>query len=459
MNPPHIFFVLCLLSFTFASSLSSSTPNTITIPLSPLLTNHPSSNPFQTLKLAASSSITRAHHLKTHVNPSLIKTLIHPKSYGGYSIDLKFGTPPQTSSFVLDTGSSLVWLPCSSHYLCSKCNSFPNKTPNFIPKNSSSSKFIGCRNPKCAWLLGPNVQNRCQNCNGNANSENCSQLCPAYTIQYGLGSTAGFLLSENLNFPGKIVPDFLLGCSIISVYQPAGIAGFGRGAESVPSQMNLTRFSYCLASHEFDNSPTSSELVLHAGPFDDGRKTNGVSYTPFRKNPLSGNPAFGMYYYVTVKKITVGEKRVRVSNNVLEPDFNGNGGFIVDSGSTFTFMERTIFDAVAQEFEKQVNYTREREVEKRSGLSLCFNVFGEGTASFPELSFKFRGGAKMRLPVANYFSLVGKSDVACLTIVTDDVAGGPAVIFGNYQQQNFYLEYDLGNQRFGFRTQSCQMSV
>ena len=89
---------------------------------------------------------------------------------------------------------------------------------------------------------------------------------------------------------------------------------------------------------------------------------------------------------------------------------------------------------------------------------------GAETASFPELRFEFRGGAKMRLPVANYFSLVGKGDVACLTIVSDDVAGsggtvGPAVILGNYQQQNFYVEYDLENERFGFRSQSCQTNV
>ncbi|XP_027364264.1 probable aspartyl protease At4g16563 [Abrus precatorius] len=453
MTSLHILPLLCLLStITFTSS---SNPNTITIPLSPLSTKHPSSDPFETLKLLASNSITRAHNLKNHKS-HVLKTSLHPKSYGGYSIDLKFGTPPQTSSFVLDTGSTLVWLPCSSHYLCSKCNSFPNTTPNFIPKNSSSSKLVGCTNPKCAWVFGPNVQSRCQTQN--------SRTCPPYTVQYGMGSTAGFLLSENLNFPGKTVADFLLGCSIVSIYQPAGIAGFGRGPESVPSQMNLTRFSYCLPSHRFDDSSESSDLVLRIGSSGDG-KTNGVSYTPLEKNPSSTkNPAFEVYYYLTVKKIVVGEKRVRVPRRLLEIDVNGNGGSIVDSGSTFTFMERPIFDLVAQEFEKQVNYTRAREVEKESGLSPCFVVSGGETASFPGLTFQFRGGAKMRLPATNYFSLVEKSDVACLTIVSDDVAGpgvagGPAVILGNYQQQNFYVEFDLENQRFGFRTQGCKTSV
>jgi hypothetical protein len=70
----------------------------------------------------------------------------------------------------------------------------------------------------------------------------------------------------------------------------------------------------------------------------------------------------------------------------------------------------------------------------------------------------------MKLPVENYFSLVGEGDVACLTVVTDGVAapersGGPAIILGNYQQQNFNVEYDLENDRFGFGPQSCQKSA
>ncbi|XP_020206876.1 probable aspartyl protease At4g16563 [Cajanus cajan] len=452
MTPLHIFLLLSLLSIT------TSTPHTITLPLSPLSTNHPS----HTLKLAATTSLTRARHLKKTHHHSLLKTPLHPKSYGGYSINLNFGTPPQTFPFLLDTGSTLLWLPCSSHYLCSKCSSFRNTPKPFIPKNSSSSKLLGCSNPRCAWLFGPNVKSHC--CKHNA--VNCSQTCPPYTIQYGLGSTAGFLLSENLNFPEKIVNDFLLGCSVVSVYQPTGIAGFGRGPESLPSQMNLTRFSYCLLSHKFDDSPsTSSNLVLETT--SQGRtKTNGVTYTPFTKNiNTNRNPAFGAYYYVTLRRIVVGGKRVRVPKRLLEVDANGDGGLIVDSGSTFTFMERPIYDLVAQEFRRQVNYTRAREVEARSGLGPCFVAPGGGTTSFPEMSFEFRGGAKMRLPVANYFSLVGEeSDVACLTVVSDDVAGpgvaaGPALILGNYQQQNFYVEYDLENERFGFRRQSCKTSV
>ncbi|KAJ7976201.1 aspartic proteinase nepenthesin-2 [Quillaja saponaria] len=469
--------VVCLVSiftlFTFTSSPSSSSPSsstplnlsTITIPLSHLF-KHPSSDPLQTHKFIASASLNRAHHIRhpKSNSSSLSKAPIYAKSYGGYSINLSFGTPPQTIPFILDTGSSLNWFPCTSRYLCSKC-SFPNidptKIPTFIPKNSSSSKIVGCANPKCGYIFGSSVQSRCQDCS--PSSKNCSQPCPIYINQYGLGSTAGVLLSENLDFPGKIVPDFLVGCSIFSTRQPAGIAGFGRGPQSLPSQIGLKKFSYCLLPHQFDDKPESSELVLDSGSYGHA-KTRGLSYTPFHKNPEVQNSAFLEYYYLTLRKIIVGDKHVKIPYQFLVPGSDGNGGTIVDSGSTFTFIERPIFELVAQEFEKQMaNYTRAKAVEAQSGLRPCFDISAEKSVNFPEFTFQFKGGAKMVLPLLNYFSLIGKSGVVCLTIVSDNVggpgvAGGPAIILGNYQQQNFYIEYDLENERFGFQHQSSKRS-
>ncbi|CAA0818782.1 Eukaryotic aspartyl protease family protein [Striga hermonthica] len=459
-------FIFLLLIFSLPSHSSA---RSTTLSLSPTALPPPlQTDLWQKLRHLSAASSARAHNLKhPQSNPTTTTTTtttaasapLFPRGYGGYSISLGVGTPPQNLSFLMDTGSSLLWFPCTQRYSCSSCSfpgSDPASLPVFIPRSSSTSRIVGCRNPSCKWIF-PDVQ--CRECAQNATT--CSELCPPYIIQYGSGSTTGLLLSDSLNLPGRTVENFTAGCSVFSTRQPEGIAGFGRGPQSLPSQLGLTRFSYCLVSHRFDDSPASSDLVLTAAT--SRSKTAGAEYTPFRQNTSTGNPAFGDYYYITLRKITVGGVNVKAPYEFLAADASGKGGTIVDSGTTFTYMDKGVFEPLEEEFVRQVgrNYSRTVEVEKRAGLRPCFNVSGEETITLPQLTFHFKGGAEMVLPLADYFSFSEES-VVCMTIVTSDgalgggVGPGPSIILGNYQQQNFYVEYDLENDRFGFKRQLCR---
>ncbi|XVF55832.1 hypothetical protein PTKIN_Ptkin06aG0068200 [Pterospermum kingtungense] len=365
------FYFLCFFPFLI---ISAST--TIKISLSPF-PHHPSFDPHQILNNLATSSISRAHHLKHPTNKtnttsnSLLKASLFPQSYGAYTISLRFGTPPQTLTFLMVTGSSLIWFPSTFRYICFQCD-FPNiDTPNiptFSPKLSSSKKLLGCENPKCSWLFGPDVESLCQDLE--PTSKNSTQTCPPYMLQYVSGSTGGFLLVENLVFPHKTFQDFLVGCSIISNIQPTGIAGFGRSPESLPSQLGPKKFSYCLVSRQFDDTGIRSNMLLETEPGSSDAKTPGLTYTPFFKNQFAKKSAFKEYFYVTLLNILVGDKHVKVPYKFLVPGSEGNGGTIVDSGSNFTYMERPVFELVSEEFQKQMgNYSRAREVENIFGLA------------------------------------------------------------------------------------------
>ncbi|KAK4772913.1 hypothetical protein SAY87_027932 [Trapa incisa] len=479
--PPVLIFTSFFFFFFFifyqsapASSLSSSEPGaTITLHLRPLTSRNLPSISDQwdeavVLASFAASSLARAHHLKRPKKVNLSSSTASSQSvnlplsshvFGGYTVDLSFGTPPQTMTFLLDTGSSLVWSPCTAHYKCSRCN-FPHVGPTkiltFIPRASSTSRLIGCRNPKCQLLFGPTVTSQCPSCG--PTSKNCSQICPVYMIQYGSGSTGGLLMSDNLCLPDQTVPNFLFGCSVFSSTQPTGIAGFGRGPESLPAQLGLRKFSYCLLSRKFDDTAETGVLVLDLGS---DQKSSDLSYTPFRHNPDISAAAFSEYYYIGLRKILVGGKTVKVPYRYLVPGAEGAGGTIVDSGTTFTFMVPPVFEAVVQEFDRQMgNYSRAKDVEIRSGLRPCYNVSGRSHVGLPALVLLFKGGARMALPPENYFALL-RSEVACLTIVSDNVvvsgaSGGPSIVLGSFQQQNYYVEYDLKNGRLGFKRQSCK---
>lgn len=316
---------------------------------------------------------------------------------GSHFVSLDFGTPPETIPFVVDTGSSVVKIPCNSRYICRKC-SFPTSTSN-------PTSF----------------------------------------------STAGKLMLETASdYSDNAVQPVLVRCSGFSAHQqPAIVSGFGPGPESFPSQMGLNKFSYCLPTHGDSHSNSLNSGVSKYNP------KGLISYTPLYVKPSLSMDSY--FYYVNLQEIVVGGKRIKVPNETfLVPGSNGTGGTIVDMGTPFTFMESSIYRAVEEEFEKQmVNYTR---LEGLGNLGPCFNISNEKTGSYPELTFKFEGGAEMDLQWTNLMVFDRNLGIECLAIVTDDrdeFTGGPAIILGNHQQKNFYVEFDLEKQRIGFESHGC----
>ncbi|CAN1323093.1 F-box protein PP2-A12 [Linum perenne] len=132
------------------------------------LHHHPNPPPQFHLNLLANSSISRSHHIKhpTKPNPDFTaKTQLTPHSYGGYSISL-----------------------------ASNCLSFPSPTtaiPSFLPVLSSSSKIVGCRNPKCSWIHGRFDPYGADCGYRNSPRRYYSQICPPYLVSYGFGTIIG----------------------------------------------------------------------------------------------------------------------------------------------------------------------------------------------------------------------------------------------------------------------------
>lgn len=483
-----LFLSLFLSATAGGAAFSSSHPLTAAVHLPLRRINAPSSaagglSGAQRLAGLVSASLVRARHMKNPekvagtdagVPPPVLvsRNPLFSHSYGGYTVSLGFGTPPQRIPLVVDTGSDLVWVPCTRSYVCNNC-SFPRPgggaapaPPVFSPKSSSTAKLVGCRNPKCSWIHSPEFLSRCRDCPVNASAVTCSPVCPPYMVVYGSGSTGGLLLSEKVELSpagaAGLISDFAVGCSLFSARQPpAGVAGFGRGPASLPSQLGLRRFSYCLVSRRFDDAAGESGSVVLGGAASSSSSSSGgggVSFTPFLKNPTSASP-FSIYYYLALHRITVDGRKVKIPRAALAPRAGGDGGTVIDSGTTFTYMEPDVFAPLERAVEARVagRYNRSAAAERTTGLRPCFWAAPPSEKlRLPQLSFHFKGGAEMRLPLANYFAIVGGSGAVCLTIVTDaGDGGGPSVILGSFQQQDYNVVYDLERERLGFRRQSC----
>jgi hypothetical protein len=94
------------------------------------------------------------------------------------------GTPPQDLLLVMDTGSVVIWAPCTTDYVCKNCRVFR-------PRKSSSVVQVKCADPKCKDLCGTgNERGRCY-----GSIHNCSRVCPAYQLTMAREPLPGYLLS------------------------------------------------------------------------------------------------------------------------------------------------------------------------------------------------------------------------------------------------------------------------
>jgi Xylanase inhibitor C-terminal/Xylanase inhibitor N-terminal len=266
---------------------------------------------------------------------------------------------------------------------------------------------------------------------------------------------------DQLLLPGRVLHNFFFGCSVFSDRQPpAGLAGFGRGSPSIPAQLGLTRFAYCLISRKFDDDSSVSGSLFLGESADIALSDRDLQFVPFVHNPTKSVP-FSVYYYVALRQITVGGRPVKLPAKAFYVGPTGNGGTIIDSGTTFTYMEPASFNSVVAMFAQVIGgrYNRSTLLESRTGLKPCFILPAKSpVVALPQLVFQFQGGVEMRLPVENYF-VAADAQAVCLAVVTEGAAGrsvgGPSIIIGSFQQQNYYMMYDLARGRLGFRRQNC----
>ena len=438
-----VFTLFSLLFWVSSSEEIENSSLTITLPLTPKFASKPSTDPMVFLQELSSASKSRAHLLKYGKTSPLVKTPLYPIDYGGHTISLSFGNPPQKLSYLVDTGSDVVWAPCTTHYECINCSFSAKDVPIFKTQLSTSLKTLSCKNPLCT--------SDCPRCKGN--SKNCSQVCP-FSIQYGAGAEAGYYLLEDLHFPQKTFHNFLVGCATIALREISTIAmgGFGQSMLSLPVQMKVKKFAYCLKSHYFDNTRNSSRLIFD---YKDG-DTKGLSYTPFLKNP----PDTPVYYYLGVKTLMLGNKILPIPSKYLAPGSDRSGGLIIDSGFGYGYMASPVFKIVTNELKKQMSkYSRSREIEGETDFIPCYNFTGR-KIDIPDLIYHFTGGATMVVPGNMYFRFIPEIGFGCFPVTTDanktlEFTPGPSIILGNYMQVNHYIEFDLKNNRLGFREQIC----
>ncbi|XP_010265280.1 PREDICTED: aspartic proteinase nepenthesin-1-like [Nelumbo nucifera] len=373
---------------------------------------------------------------------------------GQYFVDFRIGTPPQSLLLVADTGSDLVWVKCSA---CWNCSKHPPGSA-FLARHSTTFAPVHCYDSACQHVPHPLKH---QPCNHTRLHSTCR-----YDYSYADGSrTSGLFATEtttlNTSYGGAArLKDLAFGCGF-NVSGPSvsdasfngahGVMGLGRGPVSFSSQVGKlfgNKFSYCLKDYTISPPPTSYLLIGEThGPIT---KKQRMSFTPLHTNPLS--PSF---YYVGIKSVFVDGVGLPIDPSIWALDNQGNGGTVIDSGTTLTFLAEPAYRQVLTAFRRRVKLPR--TTDPASSLDLCVNVSGVANPRLPKLSFRLDGGSVFSPPARNYF-IDAAEGIKCLAMQPVTSPSGFSVI-GNLMQQGFLFEFDRERSWLGFSRHGCALPL
>ncbi|XP_050384866.1 aspartyl protease family protein 2 [Argentina anserina] len=386
---------------------------------------------FNHLTSLASSSLNRSRSRSRSTRPSpsgFSSSIVSGLAQGSgeYFTRIGVGTPPKYLYMVLDTGSDVVWLQCAP---CKRC--YTQSDPVFDPRKSSSFSTLPCSSPLCRRLDSPGCNSKTHTC--------------LYQVSYGDGSfTFGDFSTETLTFRRTKVPKVAVGCGHDNeglFVGAAGLLGLGRGKLSFPSQTGSrfnSKFSYCLVDRSASSKPSS---VV----FGDSAVSRTARFTP-----LVPNPKLDTFYYIELIGISVGGTRVRgITASLFKLDPAGNGGVIIDSGTSVTRLTRSAYNSLRDAF--RAGTTTLKRAPEFSLFDTCFDLSGKTEVKVPTVVLHFRG-ADVSLPATNYLIPVDSSGTFCFAFA--GTMGGLSII-GNIQQQGFRVVYDLAGKRVGFAPRGC----
>lgn len=345
---------------------------------------------------------------------------------GEFVMDIAIGTPSLSFSAILDTGSNLVWTQCKP---CERC--FNQSTTIFDPSASSTYKRFPCAADLCKAL--PHFK--------------CSVNNASCQYRYGYAdktSTAGILSSETFTLGTTKVDNIAFGCATNNTDgfpASSGLVGLGRDSLSLISQLGLKNFSYCFAS--LDKEKKSSMFFGSLPYLNRSVATGTTQSTPLVQSPQ--NPSF---YYVSLLGITIGTTKLDIPSSTFALKSDGSGGTVVDSGTAVTFLQTTGYNIVKNAFMSQIKLP----VVNGSvvGADLCFSAPSNATVDLPKFVLHF-DGADLDLPETNYFISDPNIGLLCLAVMPSRDAS----ILGNMLQQNFFITYDIGENKLSFIPTQC----
>ncbi|KAK1374171.1 aspartic proteinase CDR1-like [Heracleum sosnowskyi] len=392
-----------------------------------------SSNYYDNLRNSLRRSFTRSSRIFAQKSVSSPLAIQSPLTAvpGEYLMKISVGTPPQDFLAVADTGSDITWIQCKP---CIEC--YAQNTPIFDPKRSSTYKNQPCEIKICQRFEGPLLcgdQNFC-----------------TYEISYADWSySKGDFSFDSFTFgttSGKpvVLPKVSFGCGHRNGGNfnkfTDGIVGLGNSDLSIINQLSDTingKFSYCMVPLKLNGSSKisfGSDAVV-SGP--------GARTIPFY---TSDDEDKALFYYLNLEGVSIGDTLIKFATNKYPTNANDYyGNIVIDSGTTLTLLPSAFYQKIEDEFKRLISST---PVEGEQDFSLCYKKEEGFEQKVPTITLHFTGG-DWELDVSNTM-LEMEDGKLCLTMAPSNLA-----VFGNLQQMNYLVGYDLVGKTLSFKKTDC----
>ncbi|XP_015901624.1 aspartic proteinase CDR1 [Ziziphus jujuba] len=345
---------------------------------------------------------------------------------GYYTTRLWIGTPPQRFALIVDTGSTVTYVPCST---CDQCGN--HQDPKFDPELSSTYQPVKC-----------NIDCTCDN-----EREQC-----VYERQYAEMSTSSGVLGEDLLSFGnlsELAPHrAVFGCENVETgdlysQHADGIMGLGRGDLSVVDQL-------------VDKGVIGDSFSLCYGGMDigGGAMVLGDISPPSDMVFAHSDPVRSPYYNIDLKEIHVAGKPLSLNPRV----FDGKHGTVLDSGTTYAYLPESAFVAFKDAMMKELHSFKQIRGPDPNYNDICFTGAGRNVSQlsniFPAVDMVFSGGQKLSLSPENYLFRHSKARGAyCLGIFQN--GKDPTTLLGGIVVRNTLVMYDREHSKIGFWKTNC----
>ncbi|KAG5230828.1 aspartic proteinase protein [Salix suchowensis] len=337
-------------------------------------------------------------------------------SNGYYTTRLFIGTPPQEFALIVDTGSTVTYVPCSS---CEQCGK--HQDPRFQPELSSTYQPVKC-NPSC-------------------NCDDEGKQC-TYERRYAeMSSSSGVIAEDVVSFgnESELKPQrAVFGCENVETgdlysQRADGIMGLGRGRLSVVDQL-------------VDKGVIGDSFSLCYGGMDVG----GGAMVLGAISPPQTCP----YYNIELKELHVAGKPLKLKPKV----FDEKHGTVLDSGTTYAYFPEAAFHALKDAIMKEIHHLKQIPGPDPNYHDICFSGAGREVSQlskvFPEVNMVFGNGQKLSLSPENYlFRHTKVSGAYCLGIFPN--VNDPTTLLGGIVVRNTLVTYDRENDKIGFWKTNC----